>query len=236
MSVLYLCGAGNSECVRLANRINEAQARWDRIALLDDDAARHGQSLLGVRIEGPFGMLERADPDVDRIVNVVARSTTRRWQAREKMGRSGIPFAPLIHPNVDTAGVESGADVILYQNASVGPEVTMGEGSVVFMGAAIGHESRVGRCCVLAPNAVINARVRLGDGVYVGTCAAILPEVSVGPWATIGAGSVVMRDVPAGATVIGVPAKTVLTLEQKLKMPGSAFLRDVLQPETACPV
>jgi serine acetyltransferase len=56
---------------------------------------------------------------------------------------------------------------------------------------------------------VINARVEIGDGVYVGTNASLLPDVKIGPWATIGANSVVMRNVPAGTTVMGIPAKTV---------------------------
>jgi hypothetical protein len=60
--------------------------------------------------------------------------------------------------------------------------------------------------------------VQLGDGVYVGCNATILPEVTVGAWATIGAGSVAMRDVPAGATLMGVPGRVVLTADIKFKL------------------
>ena len=49
--------------------------------------------------------------------------------------------------------------------------------------------------------------VTIGSNVWIGGAAIILPGVSVGDNAVIGAGSVVTRDVPAGATVVGNPAR-----------------------------
>jgi hypothetical protein len=37
-----------------------------------------------------------------------------------------------------------------------------------------------------------------------------MPDLRVGPWATIGANSAVVQDVPAGATVMGVPAQILM--------------------------
>jgi sugar O-acyltransferase (sialic acid O-acetyltransferase NeuD family) len=230
MSTLYLCGAGNSEGVRLAQTINQKQSRWDRIVVLDDDPARRGQTILGVEIAGPFALLEQAW-DSDEVANLVARTTVKRWAARSKIEDYGLSFATMINPGVDTTGAEFGRDAIVYQNATIGPLVSMGEGSVVFMGGVVGHGSKLGRGCVVAPNAVINARVQVGDGVYVGSNATILPEVKVGSWVTIGAGTVVTNNVPDGATVMGVPSKTILTLAQKLKMGAFKCLPTELRRE-----
>ena len=49
--------------------------------------------------------------------------------------------------------------------------------------------------------------VRIGRNVWVGGGAIILPGVTIGDDAIVGAGSVVTRDVPAGATVVGNPAR-----------------------------
>lgn len=230
MSTLYLCGAGNSEGVRLAQTINRKQSRWERLVILDDEPARRGQTILGIEIAGPFALLEHA-ADTDEVANLVARTTVKRWAARRKIEEYGLPFATMINPDVETVGAEFGQDTIVYQNATVGPLVSMGEGAVVFMGGVVGHGSRLGRCCVVAPNAVINARVRMGDGVYVGSNATILPEVKIGAWATIGAGTVVTNDVPDGATVMGAPSKIVLTLDLKLKMGAFKCLPPELRRE-----
>ena len=50
----------------------------------------------------------------------------------------------------------------------------------------------------------------LEDGVIVGSGAQILGPITVGPRARIGANSVVTKDVPAGATMVGIPARSTL--------------------------
>jgi serine O-acetyltransferase len=51
----------------------------------------------------------------------------------------------------------------------------------------------------------------LGDGVFIGAGAKIVGPVTLGDGCKVGANAVVVRDVPAYATVVGIPAKVVRT-------------------------
>jgi len=49
--------------------------------------------------------------------------------------------------------------------------------------------------------------ITIGADVWIGGGALVLPGVTIGDGAIVGAGAVVTRDVPAGATVVGNPAR-----------------------------
>lgn len=54
----------------------------------------------------------------------------------------------------------------------------------------------------------------IGSRVYIGAGAKVLGHVHVGDDARIGANAVVLSDVPAGATVVGIPARVVVRQPQ----------------------
>jgi hypothetical protein len=132
MKSLYFCGAGNSEGIRLAYNINRERERWDRMFVLDDDPSTHGKKLLDSEVIGGFEKLGEADPEACEVVDLVARTTAGRNAARQKIASYGVPFAPLISPNVDTFGAGVAHDAIVYHDATVGPESSGGNSSGVF--------------------------------------------------------------------------------------------------------
>jgi acetyltransferase-like isoleucine patch superfamily enzyme len=89
--------------------------------------------------------------------------------------------------------------------------------------------------CWIGPNVVLtNAKYPLSPGVKdnlagpvirkgakIGANATLLPGVVIGENALVGAGAVVVRDVPAGAVVVGNPARVV---SQVAELPYSALL------------
>jgi serine O-acetyltransferase len=85
------------------------------------------------------------------------------------------------------------------------------------MGVVIGETAVIEEGCILYKGVVLGGtslerRVRhphLKQGVIVGSNACVLGAITVGEAARIGSGSVVISDVPAGATVVGVPGRIV---------------------------
>lgn len=50
---------------------------------------------------------------------------------------------------------------------------------------------------------------KIGDRVFIGAGARILGDITIGHDVQVGANSVVVKDVPAGATVVGIPGKVI---------------------------
>jgi serine O-acetyltransferase len=86
------------------------------------------------------------------------------------------------------------------------------------MGVVIGETAEVGDGCTIYQGVTLGGtslyrgekrHPTLGEGVVVGAGAKVLGGFTVGAGARIGSNAVVVKEVPAGATVVGIPGRIV---------------------------
>ena len=103
-------------------------------------------------------------------------------------------FGIEIHPQV-TVGrrlfIDHGMGVVIGRTAEIGDDVSIYQG-VTLGGVTQTHKGK--------------RHPTLRDKVVVGAGAKVLGPIDVGEGARVGSNAVVVKDVPAGATVVGVPA------------------------------
>ncbi len=108
-----------------------------------------------------------------------------------------------------TTGSREGC--ILTAGARVTTNITLGRHTQLHVNCTIGHDSVLDDFVSVYPGATVSGNVHLAEGVTIGTGANVLPGVTVGAGAFVGAGAVVTADVEPGVTVVGVPARSRLT-------------------------
>lgn len=133
-----------------------------------------------------------------------------RMARQQELEKAGLNVVSVVHPSaVISLYAVVGAGSVVFANAVVNACASVGAGCVVNTGAVVEHDCLVGDFSHLSPNAVLAGGVSVGRQVWVGACASVKQLVVLGDEVTVGMGSVVLRDVPAGQTVVGVPARPV---------------------------
>ncbi len=105
--------------------------------------------------------------------------------------------------------------VEIHPGATIGRRFFIDHG----MGVVIGETAEIGDGCTLYHGVTLGGTAwkkekrhpTLGKNVVVGAGAKILGPIMVGDNARIGSNSVVVKDVPAGATVVGIPGHIIAT-------------------------
>ncbi|MFZ1018886.1 MAG: serine O-acetyltransferase [Candidatus Cybelea sp.] len=123
--------------------------------------------------------------------------------------RAGVPILPRFLANIARflTGIE------IHPAAEIGKGVFIDHG----MGVVIGETAQVGDGCTIYQGVTLGGtslshgkrHPTLGRNVTVGVNATVLGAIVLGDNAKVGGGSVVVKDVPANATVVGVPARVV---------------------------
>ena len=131
-----------------------------------------------------------------------------RLQYEEFLSQEGLEPVTLAHPTAwiaDNAQIEVGSQ--LLAGTIIAPEARIGRQCIINTRASVDHECILEEGVEIAPGGILCGNVHAEVNAWICAGATVLPRIRIGADAIVGAGAVVIRDVPAGVTVVGVPAK-----------------------------
>ena len=173
-----------------------------RLSLAADPLRRawaHAQ--LSVRIEG------RVDPSV-----VVLRCPEIHGTGRINLGRNLYLYRDLYLETQQTGSISVGDDVVISRGTHIVSfaAITIGEKSMIGEYVSLRDANHNFGGGVTLRNSGYSSRpIVIGRNVWIGRGVVVLAGVRIGDNAVVAANAVVTRDVPAGATVAGVPARPI---------------------------
>lgn len=126
------------------------------------------------------------------------------YRIKARLQALGVPLLPRVCHRL----------AMILAQVSIGDPVVMAPGVYIIHGQFVADGLvEIGPGAVIAPWVTIGLRAgdvrgaTLEAGVSIGTGAKVIGPVRIGAGAQVGANAVVVDDVPAGATVVGAPAR-----------------------------
>jgi len=180
------------------------------VGFLDADPSLIGEQIFGLSVLGTLEMLaELRQKGVGGAIVAIGNNGHRLANAKLAV-QSGLELVSAVHPRaVISATAKLGTNLVVAAGAVVGANVHLADSVIVNTAAVVDHDCQIGQGVHIAPGSLLAGWVQVSPRVLIGMGACVIQSLKIGERAVVGAGAVVIRDVPAHATVVGVPARVI---------------------------
>ncbi len=205
--LLVFGGGGHGKVVADAAR---SGSRWNKIAFVDD----RYPDLLSVGGWPVVGRFESAGSFRDAYPSAALGIGSNIDRARlfEKLQKLGFQLPTILHPDaIISPDAVLAAGTVVFARAVVNINAVIGAACIINTGAIVEHDCSIGYACHISPASILAGGVSVGSMSWVGIGAVVRHGISIGDNALVGAGAVVVKDVANEQTVVGVPAKPLIS-------------------------
>lgn len=206
-----IVGARADGHAKVVLEILNACKKYNVVGFVDDDPAKLGLSIKGIKVIGTTDKLVQLKKEKVIQAGIVAiGNNPLRRQLSDKIIQSGLELINAIHPTVHLD-----SDVTIGKGCYIGQGVIIVTGSQIgncvniHTGATIDHDNIIEDGANLGPGVHTAGRVKIGRDAFLGTGAIVIPDASVGEGSIIGAGGVVINKIPSNVTAVGVPVRII---------------------------
>lgn len=209
INTIILGSAGNClDILDIIADINNVAPQYKCIGFLDDDPAKQGRSVHGVKVLGTLSEANKFENC--SFVNGIG-SPLNFWKKESIINKTQIPinkFVTLTHPSAFVSRLSKiGKGTVIFQNVTIRSNTSIGHHVIVLPNSGIGHDDQIGDYTCIASGACISGGTRIGKSCYVGSNSSVIGNVNIGNNCLIGIGSNVLNNVNDNSVMVGNPAK-----------------------------
>jgi sugar O-acyltransferase (sialic acid O-acetyltransferase NeuD family) len=183
---------------------------WDAVEFFDDSWPNMNLNSHWP-VVGNTGVLLGRMAEFDGVLVSIGRCATR-WQKQLALRAAGAKLISVVHPNAYVSRFAViGAGSVVMPGAVVNVDAVVGEACIINTGATVDHDCVLCPGVHISPGAHLSGDVRVDQCSWVGVGAVVRQGIRIGSNVMVGAGAVVVKHILDDQTVVGNPARPLLS-------------------------